>query len=111
MEPSAAGTRAAIRIFCWRRGLCSITNAPRTATPSPPYSAAQISGSMRVHHLGTLRSPPLQAWRSSHTTEPVIRIVRAEAKRLALAVKDLNIQVAENHKALAQLTQELAPGP
>ncbi|MGO4147610.1 hypothetical protein AB4Y77_21255 [Paenarthrobacter sp. YAF11_1] len=41
----------------------------------------------------------------------MIRIVRAEAKRLALAVKDLNIQVAENHKALAQLTQELAPGP
>lgn len=40
----------------------------------------------------------------------MIRIARAEAKRLALAVKNLTGQLTENHKALAQLTEELASG-
>lgn len=40
----------------------------------------------------------------------MIRIARAEPKRLALAVKDLTGRLAENHKALGQLTVALAPG-
>lgn len=52
----------------------------------------------------------IAAWRTSTSADPVIRIARAEAKRLALAVKGLTGRLAENHKALAQLTEELAPG-
>ncbi|SKB73840.1 Transposase IS116/IS110/IS902 family protein [Arthrobacter sp. 31Cvi3.1E] len=44
-------------------------------------------------------------WHSSNVVDPMLRIARAEAKRLALAVKDITIQLAENHKALAQLTE------
>ena len=52
----------------------------------------------------------ITAWRISNGTGPLIRIARAEAKRLALAVKDLPARLAENHKELVQLTEDWRRG-
>lgn len=109
MEPRAAGTRAAIRILLASR---SLLDHQRTANRNA------LTALLRGTDLGIdARSSLLDAqitaiaaWRTSTSTNPVIQIARAEAKRLALAVKDLTGRLAENHKALAQLTEELAPG-
>ncbi|MET1089608.1 MAG: IS110 family transposase [Arthrobacter sp.] len=108
-EPRASGTRAAVRILLASR---SLLDHQRTANRNA------LTALLRGTDLGIDARSPLRdtqitaiaAWRTSNSTDPVIRIARAEAKRLALAVKDLTGRLAENHKELAQLTEELAPG-
>lgn len=109
MEPRAAGTRAAIRILLASR---SLLDHQRTANRNA-LTALLRGTDLGIDARSSLRDTQITAivaWRTSNSTEPVIRIARAEAKRLALAVKDLTIQLTENHKTLAQLTEELAPG-
>ena len=109
LEPRAAGTRAAVRILLASR---SLLDHQRTANRNA------LTALLRGTDLGIDARSPLRdtqitaiaAWRTSNSTDPVIRIARAEAKRLALAVKDLTGRLGENHKELAQLTEELAPG-
>lgn len=109
MEPRAAGTRAAIRILLASR---SLLDHQRTANRNA-LTALLRGTDLGVDARSSLRDAQITAvaaWRTSTSTEPVIRIARAEAKRLALAVKDLTARLAENHKELGQLTEELAPG-
>jgi transposase len=109
MEPRAAGTRAAIRILLASR---SLLDHQRTANRNA-LTALLRGTDLGIDARASLRDAQITAitaWRTSNSTDPVIRIARAEAKRLALAVKDLTGRLAENHKALAQLTEELAPG-
>jgi transposase len=109
MQPRAAGTRAAIRILLASR---SLLDHQRTANRNA-LTALLRGTDLGIDARSSLRDAQITtiaAWRTSNSTDPVIQIVRAEAKRLALAVKDLTNRLAENHKALAQLTEELAPG-
>ena len=109
MEPHAAGTRAAIRILLASR---SLLDHQRTANRNA-LTALLRGTDLGIDARSSLRDAQITtiaAWRTSNSTGPVIRIARAEAKRLALAVKDLTARLAENHKALGQLTEELAPG-
>jgi transposase len=110
MEPRAAGTRSAIRILLASR---SLLDHQRTANRNA-LTALLRGTDLGIDARASLRDAQITAiaaWRtSSNSTDPVIRIARAEAKRLALAVKDLTARLAENHKELAQLTEELAPG-
>lgn len=108
-EPRAAGTRAAIRILLASR---SLLDHQRTANRNA-LTALLRGTDLGIDARASLRDAQITtiaAWRNSTGTDSVIRIARAEAKRLALAVKDHTIRLAENHKALAQLTEELAPG-
>ncbi len=109
MEPHAAGARAAIRILLASR---SLLDHQRTANRNA-VTALLRGTDLGIDARSFLRDAQITAiaaWRTSNSTDPVIQIARAEAKRLALAVKDVNSRLAENHKALAQLTEELAPG-
>lgn len=109
VEPRAAGTRAAIRILLASR---SLLDHQRTANRNA-LTALLRGTDLGIDARSSLRDAQIStiaAWRSSNTVDPMLRIARAEAKRLASAVKDLTTQLAENHKALAQLTEELAPG-
>ncbi|MDQ0079669.1 IS110 family transposase [Arthrobacter oryzae] len=109
MEPRAAGTRAAIRILLASR---SLLDHQRTANRNA-LTALLRGTDLGIDARASLRDAQITAiaaWRTSNSTDPLIRIARAEAKRLALAVKDLTGRLTENHKALAQLTEELAPG-
>jgi transposase len=108
-EPRAAGARAAIRILLASR---SLLDHQRTANRNA-LTALLRGTDLGIDARSSLRDTQITtiaAWRSSNSTEPVIRVARAEAKRLALAINDITIQLAEYHKALAQLTEELAPG-
>jgi transposase len=108
MEPRAAGTRAAIRILLASR---SLLDHQRTANRNA--LTALLRGTDGIDARSPLRDAQISAiaaWRSSNIVDPMVRIARAEAKRLALAVKDITARLAENHKALAQLSEELAPG-
>ena len=109
MEPRAAGTRAAIRILLAARHLL---DHQRTANRNA-LTALLRGTDLGIDARSSLREAQITAiaaWRTSNSTDPVIQIARAEAKRLALAVKDITGQLAENRRALAQLTEELAPG-
>ncbi|GGI02137.1 IS110 family transposase [Arthrobacter liuii] len=109
MEPRAAGTPAAIRILLASR---SLLDHQRTANRNA-LTALLRGTDLGIDARSSLRDAQIStiaAWRSSNIADPMLRIARAEAKRLASAVKDLTTQLAENHKALAQLTDELAPG-
>ncbi|MGO4858923.1 IS110 family transposase [Arthrobacter sp. 2MCAF14] len=109
MEPRAAGTRAAIRILLASR---SLLDHQRTANRNA-LTALLRGTDLGIDARSSLRDAQIStiaAWRSSNIVDPMVRIARAEAKRLALAVKDITIQLAENHKELARLTEELAPG-
>ena len=108
-EPRAAGTRAAIRILLASR---SLLDHQRTANRNA-LTALLRGTDLGIDARASLRDAQITtiaAWRSSNSTDPVIRIARAEAKRLALAIQDLTGRLSENHKELAQLTEELAPG-
>ncbi|WP_314326654.1 IS110 family transposase [Paenarthrobacter ilicis] len=108
-EPRAAGTRAAIRILLASR---SLLDHQRTANRNA-LTALLRGADLGVDARSSLRDAQITAiaaWRSSNVVDPMLRVARAEAKRLALAINDITIQLAENHKALAQLTEELAPG-
>ncbi len=108
-EPRAAGTRAAIRILLASR---SLLDHQRTANRNA-LTALLRGTDLGIDARASLRDAQITAitaWQASNSTDPVIRIARTEAKRLALAVKDLTARLAENHKELAQLTEELAPG-
>lgn len=52
----------------------------------------------------------IAAWRTTQAVDTLVRIARLEAKRMAMAIKNLTEQLTKNHKALAQLAEELAPG-
>ncbi|RAX43677.1 hypothetical protein DQ354_19535 [Arthrobacter sp. AQ5-06] len=109
LEPRAAGIRTAIRILLASR---SLLDHQRTANCNA-LTALLRGADLGIDARASLRDAQITAiaaWRSSNSTDPVIRVARAEAKRLALAIKDFTGQLAENHKALAQLTEELAPG-
>jgi transposase len=108
-EPRAAGTRAAIRILLASR---SLLDHQRTANRNA-LTALLRGTDLGIDARSSLRDAQITAiaaWRSSNVVDPMLRVARAEAKRLALAINDITIQLAENHKALAQLTEELAPG-
>ncbi|MET4134361.1 transposase [Pseudarthrobacter sp. PvP090] len=103
------GTRAAIRILLAPR---SLLDHQRTANRNA-LTALLRGTDLGIDARASLRDTQITAiaaWRTSNSTDPVIRIARAEAKRLALAVKDPTGRLGENHKELAQLTEELAPG-
>jgi transposase len=108
-EPRAAGTRAAIRILLASR---SLLDHQRTANRNA-LTALLRGTDLGIDARSSLRDAQITtiaAWRSSNVVDPMLRVARAEAKRLALAINDITIQLAENHKALVQLTEELAPG-
>lgn len=109
MAPRAAGTRAALRILPASRSLLDHQRTTNRNALTAPLRGTDLGIDARSA-LRDTQITAIAAWRTSNSTEPVIRIARAEAKRLALAINDLTIQIAENHKALAQLTEELAPG-
>ncbi|WP_024366346.1 IS110 family transposase [Arthrobacter sp. TB 26] len=109
MEPRDAGSRAVIRILLASR---SLLDHQRTANRNA-LTALLRGTDLGIDARASLRDAQITAiaaWRTSNSTDPVIRIARAEAKRLALAVRDLTRRLGENHKELAQLTEELAPG-
>lgn len=109
IEPRAAGTRAAVRILLASR---SLLDHQRTANRNA-LTALLRGTDLGIDARSSLRDAQITtvaAWRTSTSIEPVSRIARVEAKRLALAIQDLTSRLAENHKELAQLTEELAPG-
>lgn len=109
ITPRATGTRKALRILLASR---SLLDQQRTANRNA-LTALLRSTDLGIDVRASLREAQITviaAWRTSHTADAVARIARAEAKRLALAIKDITGQLAENHKALAQLAEELAPG-
>lgn len=65
-------------------GRCSITNAPPTATLTALLRGTDLGIDARAS-LRDAQIAAIAAWRTSNSTEPVTRIARAEAKRLALA--------------------------
>lgn len=109
IEPRAAGTRTALRILLSTR---SLLDHQRTANRNA------LTALLRGPDLGIDARKPLRdaqitaitAWRTTNTTDTVIRIARTEAKRLVTAIHDQTRQLRENHKALAQLAEQLAPG-
>lgn len=87
-EPRAAGTRAAIRILLASR---SLLDHQRTANRNA-LTALLRGTDLGIDARSSLRDAQITtiaAWRTSNSTDPVIRIARTEAKRLALTVKDL----------------------
>lgn len=109
ITPRAAGTRAALRILLASR---SLLDQQRTANRNA-LTALLRSTDLGVDARASLTEAQITAiaaWRNTNTTDTVTRIARTEAKRLALASRDLSDQLTDNHKALAQLAEELAPG-
>lgn len=108
IEPRASGTRAAVRILLASR---SLLDHQRTANRNA-LTALLRGTDLGIDARSSLKDAQIAtiaAWRTA-STDPVTRIARAEAKRLALAITDLTSQLNDNHKELAQLTEELAPG-
>lgn len=109
MEPRAAGTRAAIRILLTSRHLLDHQRTANRNALTALLRGTDLGLDARASLLDA-QITAIAAWRTSNSTDPVIQIAHAEAKRLALAVKHLTSRLAENHKALAQFTEELDPG-
>lgn len=109
MEPRAAGTRAAIRILLASRHLLDHQRTANRNALTALLRGTDLGLDARASLLDA-QITAIAAWRTSNSTDPVIQIAHAEAKRLALAVKHLTSRLAENHKALAQFTEELDPG-
>lgn len=109
IEPRAAGIRTALRILLASR---SLLDHQRTANRNA------LTALLRGTDLGVDARAPLRdsqintiaAWRTSNSTDMAVLVARAEAKRLATAILDHSRRLVENHKALARLAEELAPG-
>ncbi|WP_035747681.1 IS110 family transposase [Arthrobacter sp. CAL618] len=109
ITPRAAGTRSALRILLAAR---SLLDQQRTANRNA-LTALLRSTDLGVDVRASLRETQITAiaaWRTTQAVDTLVRITRLEAKRMAMAIKNLTEQLTQNHKALAQLAEELAPG-
>lgn len=109
IEPRAAGARSALRILLAARNLM---DHQRTANRNA------LTALLRGTDLGVDARLPVKdaqiatiaAWRITVHAEPEVIVARAEAKRLAIAVRASTEQLAANRAALQSLAEELAPG-
>ena len=107
-RPRKSGDRTALRVLLTAR---SLIDQQRTANRNA------LNALLRSIDLGIDARKPLTdaqvaviaAWRTSRD-RGANRVTRSEAKRLALAVIAHTEQLRENHRQLAALTEQLAPG-
>lgn len=107
-QPRQAGDRTALRVLLTAR---SLIDQQRTANRNA------LNALLRSVDLGIDARKPLTdtqitviaAWRTSRD-RGVICVTRSEAKRLTMAVLDQTEQLEGNHRQLAALTEQLAPG-
>lgn len=107
-QPRQSGDRTALRVLLTAR---SLIDQQRTANRNA------LNALVRSVDLGIDARKPLTdaqitsiaAWRATRDRD-AIRVTRSEAKRLAMAVIEQTAQLRENHRQLAALTEQLAPG-
>ncbi len=110
-RPRQSGPRAALRVLLASR---SIIDQQRTANRNA-LTALLRSIDLEVDARKPLSDSQIRAigaWRpgrASVASDPLI-IARREARRLAIAVLEQTALLKENHRALAQLAEALAPG-
>lgn len=107
-QPRQGRGRTALRVLLTAR---SLLDQQRTANRNA------LNALVRSVDLGVDARKPLTdtqvtsiaAWRTSRDRD-TIRVTRSEAKRLAVAVLEQTEQLRQNHRQLAALTEQLAPG-
>lgn len=107
-QPRQTGERTALRVLLTAR---SLIDQQRTANRNA------LTALIRTVDLGVDARKPLTdaqvatiaAWRTGRDHHSA-RVTRSEAKRLATAVLKQTAQLRENHRQLAALTEQLAPG-
>ncbi|MFF0991203.1 IS110 family transposase [Kocuria nitroreducens] len=109
IEPRAAGARTALRVLLAARLLM---DHQRTANRNA------LTALLRGIDLGIDARRPLKdaqiatiaAWRTVPHAQADVVVARAEAKRLAIAIRAGTEQLAANRTSLQTLAEELAPG-
>lgn len=107
-QPRQPGDRAALRVLLTAR---SLIDQQRTANRNALNALARSVdlGLDARKPLTDAQIKTIAAWRIPRDAEPV-RVLRAEAKRLAATILEQSAALNVNHKQLADLTERLAPG-
>lgn len=106
--PRQAGDRTALRVLLAAR---SLVDQQRTANRNALNALARTTD-LELDARKPLTDAQIKtiaAWRIA-TSNTATHILRAEAKRLAIAIITATDELAKNHRALASLTEALAPG-
>ncbi|MFV0432788.1 MAG: transposase [Leucobacter sp.] len=107
-SPRQTGDRTALRVLLTAR---SLIDQQRTANRNA-LNALVRSTDLKLDARKPLTDAQIKtiaAWRIT-TSSTATQILRAEAKRLALAIMTETGELTENNRALASLTEALAPG-
>lgn len=107
-RPRRTGDRTALRVLLAAR---SLLDQQRTANRNALNALARSAdlGIDARKALTDTQVKAIAAWRTNHDIG-ASQVLRAEAKRLATAVIRQSEQLTANHRQLAVLTENLAPG-
>ena len=107
-RPRQTGDRTALRVLLTAR---SLIDQQRTANRNALNALARSTdlGIDARKALTDAQINTIAAWRTSRDNGAV-RILRAEAKRLAATIGEQTEWLTANHRELAALTEKLAPG-
>lgn len=109
-RPRSAGTREALRVLLSSR---SIIDQQRTANRNALTALLRTTdlGIDARRSLTNAQIRTIAAWRVARSQGPAeVVVARSEARRLATTVLEQTKLLAENHRQLESLANELAPG-
>jgi transposase len=108
-SPRMDGIRSALRVLLvGRQAMDSRRTADRNALPAIVRgSPLGLDARKPLSHVQVLE---IASWRRRAAEDPATTTIRGEARRLAVSVLALSVQLEDNHAALAAHVMELAPG-